>query len=210
MLEITLLLLAYLVGSIPTAVWLGKHQYGIDIREHGSMNSGATNTFRVLGKKAGALVLALDILKGVAAVLLYRILDVQPTMPIPALELSLGVAAVIGHLYPVWAGFRGGKGVATTLGMIIAINPLLAATLLVVFLLVLSTTNYVSLGSILASVLFPILIFTLYPGTGYLSLKVFSVILSVFVIYKHQKNIQRLLNGTENKIFLFKRNADRF
>ncbi len=207
MLEITLILLAYLIGSVPTAVWFGKYHFDTDIREHGSMNSGATNTFRVLGKRAGVQVLIIDVLKGIVAVMLYRLLDVHPGMPIPMLQLSLGVAAVIGHIYPVWADFRGGKGVATTLGMIIAINPLLALSLLCIFLIVLTTTHYVSLGSILAAILFPIFSSYLYQGDSYVALKVFAVLVSAFVVYKHQKNIQRLRKGTESKIFLFKRSS---
>ncbi len=208
MIEITLIILAYLIGSIPTAVWFSKSLYGMDIREHGSMNAGATNTFRVLGKRIGSQVLAIDILKGVAAVLIYRILDVHPSIPMPMMEVSLGVAAVIGHLFPIWADFRGGKGVATTLGMILAINPLLALALIGVFLFVLVTTNYVSLGSVLAALVFPIFIFATYTGDSFIALKVFAVMISLLVVYKHQKNIQRLLQGTENKIFLFRKNSD--
>ncbi len=208
MLEITLILLAYLLGSIPTAVWYSTYHFGIDIREHGSMNAGATNTFRVLGKSAGIQVLAIDILKGALAVSLYKLIGTPASMPVPMLELSLGVAAVIGHLYPIWADFRGGKGVATTLGMIMAINPLLASSLLLIFIVVLALTHYVSLGSILAAVLFPVFIFISYQGEGFIALKIFAVLISAFVVYKHQKNIQRLLNGTESKIFLFKKNTD--
>ncbi len=206
--EIILIILAYLIGSVPTAVWISRSLFDIDIRDYGSMNAGATNTFRVLGKRIGTQVLLIDILKGSAAVLIYRFLDINPVMPVPMLEVSLGVAAVIGHLFPIWADFRGGKGVATTLGMILAINPLLAVSLIAIFLFILTTTHYVSLGSVLAAVVFPIIIFMTYHGESFIALKIFAILLSLLVIFKHQKNIQRLINGTENKIFLFKKNTN--
>ncbi|HTM65981.1 MAG TPA: glycerol-3-phosphate 1-O-acyltransferase PlsY, partial [Flavipsychrobacter sp.] len=154
-----LIILAYLIGSIPTAVWVSKKIYGIDIREHGSGNAGATNTFRVLGSKAGSAVMLVDMLKGFLAVKL-SLLSVFPwySEQITNLQIFLGLAAVVGHIFPIWADFRGGKGIATLFGMILAIQPLVAVSLVGVFLAMLFLTRYVSLSSISASVAFPLLI----------------------------------------------------
>ena len=154
-----LLILAYLIGSIPTAVWVSKGVYGIDIREHGSGNAGATNAFRILGKKAGSGVMIGDMLKGFLAVklALFSPLLVR-SEPFVDLQIFLGLAAVVGHIFPIWAEFRGGKGVATLFGMIIAIQPLAAICCVAVFLLVLYLTRFVSLSSILASVAFAVFI----------------------------------------------------
>src|SRR5690554_5711205 len=150
-------ILAYLLGSIPTAIWVGKRWYNIDVREHGSHNAGATNTFRVLGKKPGIIVLTIDILKGSLAVLL-------PFLVLPLdwsddhlihLKIVCGIIAVLGHIFPIFANFDGGKGVATSLGVIVGIHPPAALICIVVFLIVFISTNYVSLGAILASASFP-------------------------------------------------------
>ena len=155
-LTISLIIGAYLLGSIPTAVWWGKRYYGIDVREFGSGNSGATNTFRVLGKKAGIPVLAIDILKGIFAVLLAHLSPyTYDTNPFVNIELGLGIAALVGHIFPIYAGFRGGKGVATILGVVICLTPLTSLMVLFVFLTVLLTTRFVSLSSILMILFFP-------------------------------------------------------
>ena len=154
--ELLLIVIAYLIGSIPTAIWLSKAYFGIDIREYGSGNSGATNTFRVLGPRWGSVVMFVDILKGVVATSLYILLPYYLTDEWERTNfmIGLGLAAVLGHIFPIWADFRGGKGVATLFGMIIAIQPLVAACCVGVFMLVLYLTRFVSLSSILASVAF--------------------------------------------------------
>lgn len=200
-----LLLVAYLLGSVPSAVWIGKAFHGIDVREHGSGNAGATNTFRVLGKKAGIPVLLLDIIKGAIAVNLVWFQSSYGTdaeTPFTNLKLAFGFCAVIGHIFPIFAGFRGGKGIATLLGIVLAIHPPAALCALAVFLVILTTTKYVSLGSMLAGIAFPIFI-TLIFKTEVLSLVIFSSVVAILIVITHQKNIQRLLRNDENKTYLF-------
>lgn len=199
-------LVAYLLGSIPTAVWVGKAWYSIDVREHGSKNAGATNTFRVLGKKPGITVLSIDILKGMLAVLLPFILDIGEwgSSELINVQLVAAICAVLGHVFPLFAGFNGGKGVATSLGVIIGIHPPAAAICLVVFLIVFIVSNYVSLGAICASVTFPIAVAFIFK-TESVPLMVFAVVLGSAVILAHLKNIKRLLAGEENKMNLFKK-----
>ena len=197
---------AYVLGSIPTAVWVGKAKYGVDVREHGSKNAGATNTFRVLGKKPGIVVLCIDILKGFTAVFLPFVLGRGEwgSEALIHLQLVSALCAVIGHVLPVFAGFRGGKGVATSLGVIIGIHPPAAGICLGIFLIVFIASNYVSLGAIFAACSFPVLLITLF-GIKSPWLIAFSVVLSCAVIYAHKKNIGRLLKGEENKMNLFKK-----
>ena len=153
---IALLVTAYLLGSIPSAVWWGKRYYGIDVREFGSGNAGATNTFRVLGKKAGIPVLFIDIIKGTSAVLLAFLSPfVFESNQFVNLQLGLGIAALVGHVFPIFAGFRGGKGVATILGIVICLTPITSLMVLGVFLIVLLATRYVSLSSMTAGLSFP-------------------------------------------------------
>src|SRR5437868_8541170 len=158
--ELLLVVLAYLIGSIPTSVWVSQYFFGIDIREYGSGNAGATNTYRVLGPKWGTLVMIVDMLKGMLAVNLALLLPQYSGHDTQLLnfQIGLGLAAVVGHIFPIWADFRGGKGVATLFGMIIAIQPLVAACCVGVFMLVLYVTRFVSLSSILASVAFAVFI----------------------------------------------------
>lgn len=198
-------LLAYLLGSIPTAVWVGKSWYGKDVREHGSKNAGATNTFRVLGKKPGIFVLSVDIIKGFIAVMLPVILSNWFVFQADLVHLKIvaAICVVLGHVFPLYANFNGGKGVATSLGVIIALNPIAAGVAMVVFLTVFIATNFVSLGSICAALTFPSMLFIL--GVESMALKVFSMILAAVVIFAHRQNIQRLLAGEENKMNLFKR-----
>jgi acyl phosphate:glycerol-3-phosphate acyltransferase len=204
-----LIILAYLIGSIPTAVWVSKRLYGIDIREHGSGNAGATNTFRILGSKAGSAVMLIDMLKGFIAVKL-SLLSVFPwhSEQITNLQVFLGLASVVGHIFPIWADFRGGKGIATLFGMILAIQPLVAVSLVGVFLAILFLTRYVSLSSISASVAFPLLILFIFNEPE-LSYRLFAIATACLVVLTHYKNINRLLQGNENKVPLFRKRRDR-
>lgn len=204
LLEAVFILLAYLLGSIPTSVWWGKSFFDIDVREFGSGNAGATNTIRVLGKKAGIPVLIIDILKGVAAVMLAYVSDFETnSTPFVNYQIALGVAAVLGHIFPIFAGFRGGKGVATLLGVALAMVPQIAGLALIIFLLVLVTTQYVSLSSMAAGLSFPIILLTLFPGKP-VSMVAFSIIVAILLIITHKKNIQKLLKKQESKFSLFK------
>jgi glycerol-3-phosphate acyltransferase PlsY len=202
-LVLILVLIAYLFGSIPTSVWIGKFFYNIDIREFGSGNAGATNTFRVLGKKAGVPVLIIDILKGTAAVALAYLstFEIGSTEFIN-LQLGLGVAALIGHIFPVFAGFRGGKGVATILGIVVCILPLACSLSLIVFLVVLISSRIVSLSSMIAGISFPIILNIVLGNTNPI-LTVFSIVVAALLLITHRKNIVRLLNKQENKVNLF-------
>ncbi|KEQ29229.1 glycerol-3-phosphate 1-O-acyltransferase PlsY [Pedobacter antarcticus] len=207
--SISAVILAYLCGSIPTAVWLGQAFYGIDVREYGSGNAGATNTFRVLGTKAGLAVMIIDIAKGFTATKLAYFIGMSVTGPHNSsqfvnYELALGVTAVMGHLFPVFAGFRGGKGVATLLGMILAVNFPAAMLCVLVFVVTLLLTKYVSLSSICAGFTFPLgIIFVLHSTIK--SEVLYSMVVCILVLVTHQKNLERLLKGKESKVYLFKK-----
>lgn len=197
------LLAAYLIGSIPTSVWIGKLFYNIDVREFGSGNAGATNTFRVLGKKAGIPVLIIDILKGTAAVALAWWSGTDPaSSEFTHLQLGLGIAALMGHIFPIFAGFRGGKGVATILGVVLCITPASCALALVIFLIVLFSTRIVSLSSMLAGLSFPVMLH-LVMGNSEPILTVFSVIVAALLLITHRKNIRRLIHREESKVRFF-------
>jgi glycerol-3-phosphate acyltransferase PlsY len=200
-------ILAYLIGSIPTAIIIGKVFYKIDIREEGSGNAGATNTIRVLGLKAGIPVLLIDVFKGWVAVFIAHFFhDGRTSFPdVIDLEIILAIAAVIGHVLPLYAGFKGGKGIATLLGIGFALYPLSTFIAVVIFIVVLSISGYVSLGSIIASVTFPIVYIFVLGNTEYLSLIVLAVAVAIFVPITHRKNIKRLMNGEETK-FKVKKN----
>ncbi len=202
-----LLILAYLIGSIPTAVWVSNWVFGIDIREHGSGNAGATNAFRVLGKKAGCGVMLVDMLKGFLAVKLALLSVLVPlSEPFVNLQIFLGLAAVVGHIFPIWADFRGGKGIATLFGMILSIHPIVALSLVVVFMLMLVLTRYVSLSSIVASIAFPLLLLSIFNAHAQeLSYRLFAIATAFLVVLTHHKNISRLISGNENKVPLFRR-----
>ncbi|MFA6085634.1 glycerol-3-phosphate 1-O-acyltransferase PlsY [Mucilaginibacter sp.] len=207
--SISALILAYLFGSIPTAVWIGQAFYNVDVREYGSGNAGATNTFRVLGKKAGIPVMLLDILKGWTATNLAYVIGVATTGAYHSIaftnyELALGIAAVMGHLFPIFAGFRGGKGIATLFGMILAIN--LPASLLCVFVFMatLFITRYVSLSSIMAGFAYPIGVTFIFP-VYIKSVIIYGMCICILILVTHQKNIERLLKGKESKVNLFKK-----
>jgi glycerol-3-phosphate acyltransferase PlsY len=203
--ELLLIILAYLIGSIPTAVWVSKYFFGIDIRDYGSGNAGATNTYRVLGSKWGTFVMIVDMLKGVLATSLYILLPhyLSDEWDRTNFMIGLGLAAVLGHIFPIWAGFKGGKGVATLFGMAVAIQPVVAVCCVGVFLLVLYLTRFVSLSSILASVAFAVFILFIFNEKEPLY-RVFAVAVALMVILTHQKNINRLLRGTESKVPILK------
>jgi len=194
---------AYLIGSIPSAVWIGKSLYGIDVREYGSGNAGATNTFRTLGKNAGIPVLILDIAKGYFALQLAGVFGdfMEGTQQFINFKLALGIAALLGHIFPVFAGFRGGKGVATLTGILLGVHPEAALICTAVFVLTLLITNYVSLSSILASFVYPLSIMLIFKET-IPTVNIFAMAVAILVLVTHQKNIERLLNGTESKVAL--------
>jgi glycerol-3-phosphate acyltransferase PlsY len=203
--EVLFILFAYLIGSIPTAVWISRYFFGVDIRDYGSGNAGATNTFRVLGSKWGCLVMSVDVLKGVIATSLYIVLPfyMHNEWDRTNLMVGLGLAAVVGHIFPLWADFRGGKGVATLFGMILAIQPLVALYCVGVFLLCLYLTRFVSLSSILASIAFMVLILFIFNEKEPLY-RAFAIAVALLVILTHQKNITRLIRGSESKIPILK------
>jgi len=203
--ELILIILAYFIGSIPTAIIVSKAFFNIDIREYGSGNMGATNTFRVLGPKFGTIVMIGDMLKGILAVALYNLLPYYLTNELDRtnLMIGLGLAAVLGHIYPIWAGFRGGKGVATLFGMVLAIQPIIAINCVGVFLLVLYLTRYVSLSSILAGVALPICVLWIYNEQE-VFYRVFAVAVACLIVLTHQKNISRLLKGNEGRVPILK------
>ncbi len=196
---------AYLLGSIPTAVWVGKRFYGLDVREHGSKNAGATNTFRVLGKKPGKIVLAIDVLKGLIAVLLPLVASGSyDENTIINFKLFAAVFVILGHVFPLFANFRGGKGVATSLGVIFAIHPPAAGICLAIFLVVFLTFSYVSLGAIITAISFPLVIHFVFHVTS-LPLTIFSIVIGAAVVITHKKNIIRLMKGEESKMSVFKK-----
>jgi glycerol-3-phosphate acyltransferase PlsY len=189
---VLIVVLAYILGSIPFALIVGKIGYGIDIREHGSGNLGGTNTFRVLGKKAGLIVTSADILKGTLAASLPLIFGLGDLLH----PLLIGIAAVIGHTYPIFAKFKGGKAVATSAGVLLAYSPLLFLILLISFFVSLFISKYVSLSSMIAGIIG--IIYSLF--TGDIPLIIVISLLASFVIYRHRSNISRIINGTEPKI----------
>lgn len=196
---------AYLLGSLPFSVWVGKVFYGKDVREYGSRNAGATNTWRVLGWKAGLPVLLLDIAKGYGATFLpflYPSLFADQEW-ILWLRILCGAAAAIGHIYPLFAGFRGGKAVATLLGVVMGLMPMAAAGSLVVFILVLGLSRMVSLGSILAAISLPVMGLVL-PHPLQLPLLIFSGMITILVVFTHKKNVQRIIKGEESRVRLRK------
>lgn len=203
--EALLIVLAYCIGSIPTAVWVSRRFFDIDIRDYGSGNAGATNTFRVLGSRFGTLVMVIDVLKGLAAVKLSLLLPyyADNEVALTNFQMGLGIAAVLGHIFPLWADFKGGKGVATLFGLVIGISPWTALCCSGVFLLVLYLTRFVSLSSILASIAFPIFILVIFnvDNNAY---RVFAIVVALLVILTHQKNISRLIRGSEGKVPILK------
>lgn len=203
--ELLLIVLAYLIGSIPTSVWVSRYFFGIDIREYGSGNAGATNTYRVLGPRWGTFVMIVDMLKGMVAVSLAFLLPyyADHNTQLVNFQIGLGLAAVIGHIFPIWADLRGGKGVATLFGLVVGISPWTALSCAGVFLLVLYLTRFVSLSSILASIAFPVFILVIFNVENDIY-RVFAIAVALMVVLTHQKNIGRLLKGAESKVPILK------
>ncbi|MEP6677269.1 MAG: glycerol-3-phosphate 1-O-acyltransferase PlsY [Ferruginibacter sp.] len=203
--ELLLIVLAYCIGSIPTALIISRHFFGIDIRDYGSGNMGATNTFRVLGKKYGTIVMVIDILKGMTAVCLYNFLPhyINNEWDRTNLMVGLGLSAVAGHIFPIFAQFKGGKGVATLFGMILAIQPVIAICCIGVFLMVLYLTRYVSLSSIFASIALPICVLWIWNEKEVMY-RVFAIAVSLLVLLTHQKNIARIFRGGESRVPILK------
>jgi glycerol-3-phosphate acyltransferase PlsY len=205
--------LSYLVGSVPTSIIVAKKVRGIDIRQFGSGNAGGTNVIRVLGWKAGVFVILMDMAKGLVSTMLiarmmfgtFPFANATPFDDFTLVQIIAGCSAILGHIWTVFAGFRGGKGIATAGGMLIGIAPIEVAVSFGVFALVFLFTHYVSLGSLSAAVAFPL---TMYfrenifqvDIEGYRTLIYFSIGISLLIVYTHRKNIARLLSGTENRI----------
>jgi len=210
------LLLSYLVGSIPSSIWVGKIVKGVDIRNHGSGNAGATNTFRLLGWQPGVAVLAIDFFKGFASSywisqFAYHIGSGPVSMfefwsLDPFLSITCGIAAVVGHMFPLYANFEGGKGMATAAGMLCGIEPVSVGITAAVFLIVLLSSRFVSLASLVAAFVYPLVLVALRYGYSWDidgSILIFAAIIGLAIIVKHKGNIKRLINGTENKISSF-------
>lgn len=211
---ITMLIIAYVLGSIPSAVWIGKKYYGIDIREHGSKNAGTTNMLRVLGKKAALPVFALDFFKGFVAVILINLLHADIHISdawLTNLKIMAVFAAVLGHIFPIFANFKGGKGVATMVGAVMGINPPVVLLCFATWIVVFIVSHYVSLASMIAGCSFPVLVMisqsTRWMRTEDVSITyiIFSFVVAVLLIWTHRKNIDRLKNGTESKIYIWQK-----
>lgn len=197
------LIIAYAIGSISFSVILSKKMAGFDVREKGSGNAGSTNVLRTVGKKAAALTLLCDILKGVVAIIIAVIVGNMVGDVDRALLVQIaGIAVVIGHTFPIFFGFKGGKGVATSLGILLIINWKIGLICLVFGLAIIALTRMVSAGSVLTAVLFPIL--TLFVGHEFYIVEgnyfIFSIIMALLVAFNHRSNISRILDGKENKI----------
>lgn len=199
--------LAYLLGSVPSSVWLGRALKGVDLREQGSGNAGATNAIRVLGKPIGSMVLVLDMLKGFLAVNLAHLQSlIEPgSEQYMMLKIGFGLLAVVGHIFPVFAGFRGGKGVATITGVALAIHPLAALAAMGIYLLVFLITRISALGSLLAVITYPVWILWVFRSE-YLTIRIFSLVVVALVLITHRSNIRRLVKGKEKS--LFRKNQD--
>ncbi len=204
---ITMIIIAYLLGSIPSAVWIGKKYYGVDIREHGSHNAGTTNMLRVLGKRAALPVFALDFLKGFVAVTLIELLKYDEHVNdvwLINLKIIAVFAAVIGHIFPIFAGFRGGKGVATLVGAITGIYPPVVLLSFGIWFVVLLISHYVSLASMVAGCCFPILTLLFPKVNESIPFVLFSFVIAALLLFTHRKNIQRLRAGTESKTYVWR------
>lgn len=204
LLAILAFIMAYMLGSIPAAVWIGKRFHNIDVRQHGSGNAGATNVIRVLGWKTGIPVLIIDVAKGCLAALLPVFFNLagHGSSLLINLQIIAGVTAIIGHIFPMFAEFRGGKGVATVFGVLLALQPLLTISSIGVFLVVLLITGIVSVSSMSAGIAFPILLFFVFD-TPSLVFKIFSIFVAIALLVTHHKNIGRLIRGEESKLIKF-------
>jgi glycerol-3-phosphate acyltransferase PlsY len=216
-----IIILSYLVGSIPTSILISKAAFGIDIREHGSGNAGGTNVMRVLGWKYGLLVIVLDALKGAIAVIIIARLffgplpfeNISPFDDFTLVQIIAGIAAVIGHIWTVFAGFRGGKGIATALGMLVMLVTIEMLIAVGIFALVVIISRYVSLGSIIAAISVPSTLFireNLFHVDipGYSTLFPFIIAVSALVVFTHRKNLVRLIKGNENKLSFRKKSKN--
>ncbi len=204
---VSMILIAYLLGSIPNAVWIGKKYYGIDIREHGSKNAGTTNMLRVLGRRAALPVFALDVLKGFVAVALLGLLKYDDNISdiwLINLKIIAVFAAVLGHIFPVFAHFKGGKGVATLVGAVLGIHPITVLLCFGVWFIILMITHYVSLASMIAGCCFPAFVLLSPKINHSVPLIIFSFVIAALLIWTHRKNIERLKKGTESKIYIWR------
>lgn len=201
--------LAYLIGAIPTSVWIGRIFYKVDVRTQGSGNAGATNTIRVLGYKAGIPVLVFDIFKGWLAVFIANLffIDSGKFPDATDFKIMLAIAAVIGHVFPAYVGFKGGKGIATLLGVGIALFPIAALCAVIIFALTLILSRYVSLSSMVAAITFPIIEILILGHKDHLSLMCLAIAVAVFVPITHRKNIRRLMKGEETKFTMRKKQS---
>ena len=199
---IILLILSYLTGAFPSAVWYGRTFYNVDVREYGSGNAGATNTFRVLGKNAGIPVLFMDVFKGWLSVNYIFLINSSNVFSPELLfenQLVFGIAAVIGHLFPIYTGFRGGKGIATMLGLLIGLQPYAAFFSLIIFVIIFFIFRYVSLASMIASIAFPFFVMIILSSTNE-PLNLFAIFVPILSLITHQKNIERLIRKEETKV----------
>lgn len=199
---------AYILGSIPSAVWIGKYFYGTDVRFYGSKNAGATNTFRVLGRTAGCIVLAADMAKGFIALKLgLLVYDEFPSYDrFKIFQFALGLIATLGHIYPLFEKFKGGKGVATMSGVLYAIFPWATLICTIIFLIVFLSTHYISLSSIISSIVYPFVTFAIYELVN-IYLASMLLMIPVLIIYTHRQNIQRLIKGEEGKMYFNKKST---
>jgi glycerol-3-phosphate acyltransferase PlsY len=219
---VIVVLLSYIVGSIPTSIMLSKWRHGFDIRTKGSGNAGGTNVFRVLGWKSGIFVMVMDALKGVLATTVIARLFWDPSLPFynrtpfddfTIIQMICGGAAIIGHVWTIFAGFKGGKGIATGAGILVGITPTEFAVSIIVFLVVLFSFRYVSLGSMMAAIAFPLSLVIRHnifsdEIHSYKTLIFFSIGIALFLIFSHRSNIKRLIEGTERKISRFRRKPE--
>ena len=202
------IILAYLIGSVPASIWIGRRFYGVDIRTAGSGNAGATNTIRVLGPKVGLAVLAIDVAKGWFAVFLARLIsfDQLGNEQFAGVQILFGIAAIIGHIFPVYINFKGGKGVATTVGVCIGLFPYSVLATALVFFSVFFLFRFVSLASIISAVVFPFVVIFIF-NVDSIFLIILSIAIGVFIPIMHHNNIKRLVQGKENK-FRLKKTVD--
>ncbi|MGL4346999.1 MAG: glycerol-3-phosphate 1-O-acyltransferase PlsY [Chitinophagaceae bacterium] len=198
-----LIIIAYLLGSLSPAIWISRRFFRIDIRKYGSCNAGATNVLRVLGYKWALLVFSTDVLKAVLSVCMVYIFPVYRIFPDEAitLQIALGLACVLGHIFPIYYNFKGGKGVATLFGMLLGIQPWIALSVLGIFIVTLIITRYVSISSMMAGLSYPVLVFMFYGFKPFIFI-MFAILICFFVVFTHQKNIKRLLKKDESKFVL--------
>ena len=210
MITVLLILIAYVLGSIPNALWVGKTFKNIDVREHGSKNTGSTNAARVLGAKLGIFTLILDILKGALPTYLGIVLGADLLTRMTGIDkldvIVIGMAAILGHTFSLFLKFKGGKAVATTLGVFLVLVPYAILILLVIFFVIFGLTRYVSLASIISAVVLPIAV---YFTTRHIPLTILGIIIGILVIIRHKENIKRLINGTESKLSFSKDKKDK-